>query len=90
MLTFSRFSRVAAEQIEGGADRAERAAVAVTTQRPTNDFDVGPVLERERQDDRGVAGVRVALIPGFVIVQKQFADPAIGESADRRSETQTV
>jgi hypothetical protein len=49
---------------------------------------VRAVLKSERQYDRGIACIRVALVSRFMVVQKKFAYLAIGEPAHGRREAQ--
>ena len=82
--------RFVGQEIERRADRAERVAGTIAAESATDRVNVGAMLEGKAQDDRGVAGVRVALIAKLVIVQEQFTDPAIWKAAHGRREAQAV
>src|SRR6516164_6503667 len=64
-------------QIERSADWSERTARAIAAQRALDRADIGAILQSEGQQDRAVARIGVALIPGLMVVEEQFADAAI-------------
>src|SRR5262249_56363940 len=68
--------------VGGGREGPGRSALGVTGKRPTDCFDVGAILQRNAGDDRGVARVRVRCRVTLVIVEEDFAEPAIRESGD--------
>src|SRR5262249_576797 len=53
-----------------------------------NRFRISAVLDRKTEHDRGVACVRIGRTVALVVVEKQLADSAVGESAHRRSVAQ--
>ncbi|MGO9400884.1 MAG: hypothetical protein ACLP19_24030 [Xanthobacteraceae bacterium] len=44
------------------------------------------MLKREREHDGGISRIRVRLISGFVVTQKEFADLPVIKAAHRRGE----
>jgi hypothetical protein len=78
------------QDVEGLRNRPQRTAGAIPAQRLADFVDVGAVLERERQDDRGVTRVGVALIPGFVIVKEKLANGAVCKAANAGGEAQAA
>src|SRR5205807_6271314 len=70
--------------VERLAEWPGRSPLTVAAQGSANCFGIGTVLNREREHDRAVPGVRVCLRVGFMIIQEQLAYAAIREPADRR------
>jgi hypothetical protein len=54
--------------------------VTVSAQSLANSFNLGATLERDAADDGAVARIGVGCWVGLVVVQENFADPAIRES----------
>src|SRR4030095_14054334 len=80
----------ARDDIQRSRDWTERPTLAIATQRLADGFQIRAMLERERQDDRRVPCVGVGLIAGFVVLQKQLADPALVKAGNGRRETQAI
>jgi hypothetical protein len=60
----------------------------VTAEGAADCLDVRAVLDRDRENDRAVARVRIRRRVGLVVVQEDFPDPTIGESTDCRGVAQ--
>src|SRR5262249_50720970 len=71
------------DDVERGPERAAYVALTIATQRLADCLWIGAVLNREAEGDRRIARVRVGRAVRFRILQEQFADPTIGETADR-------
>jgi hypothetical protein len=72
------------DDIERCAERGAGHAARIPQQRLADDPERHAVLQGNRRDHRGVAGVDVALAPRLRILKEHLGDPAVGEARDRR------
>ena len=62
-------------------------AAAVTAKRLADGLDIGTELQRDRANNRGVAGGGIGGRTGFVVCRKDFAQASIGKPRNRRLQT---
>jgi hypothetical protein len=70
------------DDVDRGAEWCRRAAVAIAKQRALERFKWATVLQRQARGHGSVTRVGVAVRAGFVVLQENLADRAVGISAD--------
>jgi hypothetical protein len=81
---------VARDDVEGPRYRPERTSGAISAKGSADFVEICAMLKRKTQDDCGIPSVRIALIARLMIVQKDFGNAAIGETAYGRGEAKAV
>src|SRR6516162_11770909 len=78
------------DAIKCSAERPEWPAGGVAGHRPADGFRIGPVLDRQREHNRRIAGVGVCGAVAFLTTQEELPDPSVGKPTNRRGVFQSA
>src|SRR5262245_65028448 len=76
------------EAIQHHTKRSTSLAMTVAGKRSANRIDISSTLKSDGTHDGAIACICIGCAVRFVIAQENFAEPAIGESTDRRGVAQ--